>query len=480
MSKRRRDKQQPALPAGIPDKTAPEYIAWVLQQVPKTHPHEWDPVDLDTYENEFMLGMPMENWTSLDDAIFGRTCPIEDCPQPHSTWVPAGESDALVLLDKGSDMTAEDWEEYNKLLDKFKYRAQEEYGGGKPVEGVVVYEGDDSADWPDWETDDDAEWIAAWNTAYENGDILPNGDRKDDGKGKNSGPKKGDPCNCLGPGHPNQKWGEHIKSCPQHDEFDPTKKYDSGKWGKNWKSCKHERGKLFSLNKGLKIGAVAYRDCKYLDDKEVDIGVYLYDSWAGGIMTSPGLSVPWANTLMTQQVLLDWPDFSTPNDLIPMVEVVDWMLGQISEGKKMETACMGGHGRTGTMLALLLCAQGVYPATAIDRVRKQYCEEAIENSKQIDYIADFYKEYHGNEDWMNTPAHRKKFNKLVGSKQKYTTNKGSGTGYKIFPPWSCVFDVGLNLWVATGYHKDFSWNKELSKWTAEKGQYTPPAGATHP
>lgn len=477
MSRRRKKREQPALPSPvvepeIPAQDSPEYIAWVLSQVPKTHPHEWDPLELDQYENVFMVGMPTENWTALDDAIFGRTCPIKDCPQPHATWVPAEEADALALLDKGADMSAEDWKAYNELLDKFKYRATENYGSpSKPLEGVVVYEGDTAwADVCDWEDDEDAEWIAAWNEEVAKSGILdnmPNGDKKEDGKG---GPKKGDPCNCLGPGHPKQKWTTHIKSCPQDKDFDPNWKSSYGTWTK---SCKHERGNLFHLNKGLKIQAVAYRDCKFIDDEEVDIGVYMYDSWAGPLMTSPGMDVPWQDKLFTQQVLLDWPDFSTPNDMVPMIEVVDWMLDQIKDGKKLETACMGGHGRTGTMLALLLCAQGVYPATAVERVRKTYCKEAIENAKQIDYIAQFYLDYHGNEDWRQTPAHAKKFKNLTGSKQKFqSSNKGGG--YKTFPPWSAVYDVQKKLWIATGYHKDFAWNKTLGKWTAEHGDYEPP------
>ena len=51
--------------------------------------------------------------------------------------------------------------------------------------------------------------------------------------------------------------------------------------------------------------------------------------------------------------------------------------------------CYGGHGRTGTALAILASILEATPAgeNSVLWVRDQYCDEAIETQKQLDYIA---------------------------------------------------------------------------------------------
>lgn len=50
-------------------------------------------------------------------------------------------------------------------------------------------------------------------------------------------------------------------------------------------------------------------------------------------------------------------------------------------------ACMGGHGRTGTVLAcLILVGSTLTGKEVIDYVRKHHCDNAIESDKQEDYI----------------------------------------------------------------------------------------------
>jgi len=48
--------------------------------------------------------------------------------------------------------------------------------------------------------------------------------------------------------------------------------------------------------------------------------------------------------------------------------------------------CMGGHGRTGTALAILLGLSGAMKKDPVAWLRKHYCEEAVETKKQIEYI----------------------------------------------------------------------------------------------
>ena len=48
--------------------------------------------------------------------------------------------------------------------------------------------------------------------------------------------------------------------------------------------------------------------------------------------------------------------------------------------------CFGAHGRTGTLLASILVYEGYTATDAINKVRKDYCDRAIENKKQEDLI----------------------------------------------------------------------------------------------
>jgi hypothetical protein len=67
------------------------------------------------------------------------------------------------------------------------------------------------------------------------------------------------------------------------------------------------------------------------------------------------------------------------------------------DGERVEIGCIGGHGRTGTMLACMLVLNGMKPAAAIKFVHKKYCTEAIESDLQEWYIEWFDCYIHGGE-----------------------------------------------------------------------------------
>lgn len=48
--------------------------------------------------------------------------------------------------------------------------------------------------------------------------------------------------------------------------------------------------------------------------------------------------------------------------------------------------CLGGHGRTGTALAVLAAITGIAPQNPVTFVRKKYCEKAVETMSQCTYI----------------------------------------------------------------------------------------------
>jgi hypothetical protein len=96
-----------------------------------------------------------------------------------------------------------------------------------------------------------------------------------------------------------------------------------------------------------------------------------------------GVTLPGANKV----IYIDWPDMS-----VPRLDVNDWrMLAKVmAKEKNVYVACAGGHGRTGTALAILGHFWGCLPKDMdpVDYLRKVYCSEAVETPKQGIYIFD--------------------------------------------------------------------------------------------
>jgi protein-tyrosine phosphatase len=85
---------------------------------------------------------------------------------------------------------------------------------------------------------------------------------------------------------------------------------------------------------------------------------------------------------------LAWPDMTAPS----YVGYRFWqeLVGALPA--RTCVACMGGHGRTGTCLACLLVADGMDPVVAIETVRKNHCDRAIETPAQEGYIKAMAKQ----------------------------------------------------------------------------------------
>jgi protein-tyrosine phosphatase len=85
-----------------------------------------------------------------------------------------------------------------------------------------------------------------------------------------------------------------------------------------------------------------------------------------------------------------WPDWWLPTDpsdaRSALVE-----LWQRAETQRVEVACSGGHGRTGTALACLAILDGVQPAEAIGYIRQHYNSRAIETPWQRRYVMQFQR-----------------------------------------------------------------------------------------
>jgi hypothetical protein len=232
-------------------------------------------------------------------------------------------------------------------------------------------------------------------------------------------------CTCNGPGSKHQKWPTHTSVCPaykQGQKADYSYKplgyagYEGQFGGESSfggsfpgtgtvsKHCTHNADPVLLLD-----GITVYASSRYgasKAERDVDWGIYLANSWMydADVTTTIGVEIPWTTESKHTypMVCLDWPDRGTPSTSITeMVSLCNWVLKAASEGLAIDFGCVGGHGRTGTMLACLLIVQGLIPYYAVDRLwgedQKEggYCTNAVEARKQLDYLTQLYEAVHG-------------------------------------------------------------------------------------
>ena len=87
---------------------------------------------------------------------------------------------------------------------------------------------------------------------------------------------------------------------------------------------------------------------------------------------------------------LRWPDFRLPKDREDARKVLTevWERAAVP-GERVELACGGGRGRTGTALACLAVLDGVPPDEAVGFVRQNYDRHAVETPWQRTYVRRF-------------------------------------------------------------------------------------------
>ena len=109
-------------------------------------------------------------------------------------------------------------------------------------------------------------------------------------------------------------------------------------------------------------------------DADPDFGLYLLGE-------SPG-EFAWPSRW------LPWPDFRLPRDRDEAIDALTdaW---RRAEHERVEVACAGGHGRTGTALACLAVLDGVPRGDAVAYVRAHYDPHAVETPWQRWFVRRF-------------------------------------------------------------------------------------------
>jgi hypothetical protein len=81
------------------------------------------------------------------------------------------------------------------------------------------------------------------------------------------------------------------------------------------------------------------------------------------------------------------PDGNAPGDFERFNYLITWLCNQ--PGKQIHVGCIGGHGRTGTVLTALV-AELVGERDAIQYVRTHYCHKAVESKSQSNFLIKHY------------------------------------------------------------------------------------------
>jgi len=83
-----------------------------------------------------------------------------------------------------------------------------------------------------------------------------------------------------------------------------------------------------------------------------------------------------------------WPDFRLPTDR-PAARAALTRAWERATAERVEVACGGGRGRTGTALACIAVLDGVPAGEAVEFVRRHYDRRAVETPWQKAYVRRF-------------------------------------------------------------------------------------------
>ncbi|MFP5069473.1 hypothetical protein ACLFMI_07385 [Pseudonocardia nantongensis] len=83
-----------------------------------------------------------------------------------------------------------------------------------------------------------------------------------------------------------------------------------------------------------------------------------------------------------------WPDFRLPSDRTAFDNSLLEALDRAGD-ERVEFACGGGQGRTGTALACLAIADGLSSSDAVAYVRSHYSARAVETPWQKKFVVRF-------------------------------------------------------------------------------------------
>lgn len=189
----------------------------------------------------------------------------------------------------------------------------------------------------------------------------------------------------------------------KHDDYE-----EMVPWGKT----KLGGGRCYESHPALKIGnwLVYGGNSGNPVVKDADIYVSLQ---AGQYVLIPH---PWQQPArQITQIMYPITDQSIPNNKEDFKQMVGWLCNQLQAGKKIHIGCIGGHGRTGMVLAAMVNTLMPEEKAPIGYVRANYCTKAVESDSQVKFL----KAHYGAEDVL--PRHHKTTSSSGSTSGKWTS-----------------------------------------------------------
>ncbi|MGC1215236.1 MAG: protein-tyrosine phosphatase family protein [Micromonospora sp.] len=98
------------------------------------------------------------------------------------------------------------------------------------------------------------------------------------------------------------------------------------------------------------------------------------------LLLAPGPLPPWPHRRIR------WPDFWVPLDRVDALDALHEALRRAYDGQRVEVACRGGVGRTGTALAALAVLDGLPAGRAVAWIRAHHHPRAVETPWQRHWL----------------------------------------------------------------------------------------------
>lgn len=135
-------------------------------------------------------------------------------------------------------------------------------------------------------------------------------------------------------------------------------------------------------------GGGSIKNCLFYDEMIV---IDLADNYPPELVIS-GLIMPeLEKAAQDKRIKLSWKDYGVPRlgkgDWEILVKELRAEVKRL-EVKKILVCCVGGHGRTGTALAILAGLMGAVKDDPVKFIRENYCKKAVESNAQLKYVEE--------------------------------------------------------------------------------------------
>ena len=99
------------------------------------------------------------------------------------------------------------------------------------------------------------------------------------------------------------------------------------------------------------------------------------------------LDAAWAPSWPAE--IIEWQDLGAPADPERAAGQITDAYARAKAGEVVEIGCLGGLGRTGTVLACMAVLAGAEPEGAVPWVRRSYDARAVETAEQAEWVVWF-------------------------------------------------------------------------------------------